>query len=204
MKNVKKLVYGYGINDADYEVSKPQTILGKVYRECPFYSRWQAMLCRCYSVKFQERQPTYVGCTVYEEWLTFSNFKVWMEKQHWEGKDLDKDLLLKNNKVYSPDTCVFVSTKVNRFLVATTQRGGYPIGVKLCRKSLYQFRAQCNNPFTGKGEHLGYFKTPEEGHKAWLKRKLELAQELAAQETDPRIAKALIDRYDVDVYVPVH
>lgn len=48
------------------------------------------------------------GCSVCEEWLTFSNFKRWMEQQDYEGKALDKDLLVSQNKTYSSETCVFV------------------------------------------------------------------------------------------------
>jgi len=53
----------------------------------------------------------------------------------------------------------------------------------------------CSNPFTRKGENLGYFTCEEEAHQAWLKRKLELAHLLAAEQTDTRVAKALIERY---------
>ena len=75
------------------------------------------MLQRCYSESHLVRQPTYKGCSVCEEWLTFSNFKSWMEQQDWEGKQLDKDLLVYKNKIYSPETCVFVSSVINSFFV---------------------------------------------------------------------------------------
>ena len=70
-----KLVYGVGINDADYVVQKYETIVyvnGKRKRRlvwiCPFYQSWKHMLQRCYSNKFKERNPTYEGCSVSEEW----------------------------------------------------------------------------------------------------------------------------------------
>ena len=110
---VERLVYGVGINDADYVVQKFETIgyvSGKkkqkrVWR-CPYYRVWTHMLERCYDVKRQERQPTYKDCSVSTEWLTFSVFKSWMEKQDFEGKQLDKDLLIEGNKIYSAETCV--------------------------------------------------------------------------------------------------
>ena len=96
--NPRKLVCGVGINDADYAVVEWETIgyvNGKQNQkrvwECPYYKVWGSMLKRCYSDKYQERYQTYKGCTVSEEWLTFSNFKNWMEKQDWEGKHLDKE-----------------------------------------------------------------------------------------------------------------
>ena len=108
---------------------------------------------------------------------------------------LDKDLLIEGNKIYSADTCVFVTPMVNSFTNDQgAARGEWLIGVDW-RKSSKRFRAQCNNPFINKQEYLGLFTYEQEAHAAWMKRKLELAKELAAEQEDPRIAKALIDRY---------
>jgi hypothetical protein len=204
-----KLVWGVGINDADYIVNIQETIgyvdgkqkLKSVWR-CPFYNTWVSMLERCYSEKFHIKQPTYIGCSVFEEWLTFSNFKRWMQTQDWEGKQLDKDLLFKGNKIYSPDTCIFVSKEVNSFLTERGAcRGKYPIGVSYKKKSEWMVN-ELSKPYvaqvsdgTGKTTYLGIFATPEEAHQVWLKAKIELAKELAAEQTDPRVAKAIVERY---------
>jgi len=198
----KKLVHGVGTNNADYAVVKWEEsgyIDGKRKQKlvwfCPFYRVWQSMLERCYSAKYQERYPTYKGCTVLEEWHTFSNFRAWMVTQDWEGKQLDKDLLFEGNKLYSPDTCVFVTPSVNTFANdCGSSRGEWLIGV-YWHKPTEKFLARCSNPFTKKLEHLGYFTCEQEAHNAWAKRKLELAHLLAAEQEDPRVAKALIDRY---------
>jgi len=196
-----KLVYGVGINDADYAVTEWETIEvnGKQKRRlvwvCPYYRAWSNMLQRCYSAKFQERWPTYKGCSVSEEWLRFSNFRTWMERQDFEGMQLDKDLLFEGNKVYSAETCVFVTKAVNMFTTDRgNDRGEWLIGVNW-HKGAGKFVSQCHNPLTKKREHLGYFTCEEEAHQAWLKRKLELATLLAAIQTDERVAKALIERY---------
>ena len=202
MKKIKKLVCGVGINDADYVVKVWGTIGcvgGKQKRKlvwvCPYYRVWSDMLVRCYSAKYQEKQPTYRGCSVSEEWLTFSVFKRWMECQDFEGKQLDKDLLFEGNKVYSVETCVFVDGVVNSFTIdCGAARGIHPIGVSW-NKEHEKFMARCSNPFTKKKDNLGYFNCPLEAHQVWLKRKLELAHLLAAEQTDERVAKALIDRY---------
>lgn len=198
----KKLVYGVGINDADYAVDERETIgcVGGKRKQrrawiCPYYRAWKNMLERCYSEKLQQRCPTYIGCTVAEEWLTFSNFKAWMEKQEFEGKHLDKDLLFEGNKIYSAETCVFVTPMTNLFTIDRgNDRGEWLIGVDWCKRT-GKFRSKCRNPFTKKQESIGYFTCEQEAHEAWLKRKLELAHELAAIQTDERISKALIDRY---------
>jgi hypothetical protein len=197
-----KLVFGVGINDADYAVKKFETIgyvNGKIKQKlvwyCHYYRAWTNMLERCYSAKLQERRPTYKGCSVSEEWLRFSSFRSWMEKQNWEGMQLDKDILFEGNKVYSANTCVFVAKMVNTFTTDRgNDRGEWLIGV-YWDKSVGKFKSSCRNPFTKKQENLGYFTSELEAHQAWLKRKLELATLLAAEQTDERVAKALIARY---------
>ena len=198
----RKLVHGVGVNDANYAVVKFETIgyvNGKQKQKrvwaCPFYITWSGMLKRCYSSKLHERRPTYIGCSVSDDWLTFSNFRSWMMTQDWQDKHLDKDLLIEGNKVYGPDTCVFVSRMVNNFtLDSGSARGELLIGVTW-HKPKEKFLSQCSNPFTKKNEHQGYFDCEQEAHEAWLKRKLELAYELAAIQEDSRVATALINRY---------
>lgn len=204
----KKLVYGVGNNNANYVVVEYEiTVIGGKRRQklvwlCPYYRTWKSMLARCYSTKLQERNPTYVGCVVSDEWLTFSVFRAWMTTQDWKRMQLDKDLLIEGNKIYSPETCVFVSGAVNKF---TTDRGAargefliargeFLIGV-CWDNGRNKFKSQCRNPFTKKQEHLGYFNCELEAHEKWAKRKLELAHDLAAIQPDPRVAKALINRY---------
>lgn len=121
-----------------------------------------------------------------------------MEKQNWKGKALDKDIIFPNNKVYSPETCAFVSGTTNNFVTARdASRGEWPLGV-YWENQAEKYRAQCGNPFTKKREKLGYFNTPEEAHEAWRKRKHELAQLVAETESDPRVVEALKKRYSVE------
>lgn len=199
-----RLVYGIGINDADYITQKKEYYLdsnGKKKRRqvwfCPFYNTWTNLLERCYSTKSQKRNPTYEGCYVCDEWLTFSNFKSWMEQQDWKGKHLDKDLLVEGNKLYSLETCVFVAPIVNTFILdSQAKRGEYPIGCSW-HKNSKSFRAYCSNPFTKRLESLGYYKSPADAHLSWKKRKHELACQLAVSNyvTDQRVADALQRRY---------
>lgn len=161
-----KLVFGVGINDADYKVNP--VIDGKRVM-CPYYSRWLHMLRRCYSSYWIKKYPTYNGCSVCEEWLTFSNFKKWMETQDWEGKELDKDILsAKNrNKIYSPEACIFITGRLNRFLKTPQTTGEYKMGVDFIKK-LGKFRSRCKDPFDDfKSIHLGCFSSEEAAHEAW-------------------------------------
>jgi hypothetical protein len=198
-----RLLFGVGINDAGYVVRITEDVgneggkrIRKKIWECPFYSRWRNMLLRCYSEKYQKITPTYKECFVCDEWLRFSNFKSWMEKQDWQGKELDKDLLYKGNKIYSPKTCVFIDRILNSFVVERdASRGKYPIGV-YWNENHKKYIARCQNPFSKKYEYLGRFDNPQEAHHAWLNKKKELAELLAEQQTDSRIALALRKRYD--------
>jgi hypothetical protein len=192
---VSKLIFGVGVNDAPHAVQKYHCHKGsrKLVWICPFFRRWRNMIERCYSEYFLNRRPTYRGCSVCEEWLTFSKFKVWMEKQDWEGKELDKDILVKENKVYSPETCCFVTKSTNNFMHENnSRRGDYAIGVSAYKNKL---QASCKNPITGDGEHLGYFTDEMSAHLAWKKRKHELACQLADMQTDDRVAAVLRVRY---------
>lgn len=204
MRKKSKLVYGVGVNDADYRVCIRETIgygengkkIKKVTWTCPFYSRWQGMLERCYSEREHLRKSNYIGCSVIPEWHYFMTFRAWMVEQDWEAKELDKDILFPGNKIYGPDTCVFVDLKVNSFLTERTKsRGEYPIGVSFYKRS-GKYVSFCSDVITKKNRNLGYFKTPEEAHQTWLTFKLEQAKILASQQTDPRVADALIDRYE--------
>lgn len=194
-----KGIYGIGVNDADYSTMVVERLPNgkqKVIWKCPFYTRWHSMFARSYSVSSLEHRPSYKGCTVSEEWHKFSNFRDWMIKQDWEGNHLDKDLLVNGNKVYGEEYCVFISPDINSFLLeATAVANGLPVGASWHKRDeVYQ--SYCNNPFTNKREHLGYFNCPWEAHKAWLARKLEHAHQLAKIQTNPLVAAALIFRYE--------
>lgn len=182
-------IFGVGINDADYMVS-PRTGAKRI--QCPFYSRWRDMLMRCYSEKYQIKRPTYAGCAVCNEWLTFSNFKKWMQSQNWKGLHLDKDILIDGNKTYSPEACAFVSLETNNFLL--DMKKWTDTGLVGANKTSNgkRLRGRCRNPFTGKSEHLGTFDCPVDAHNAWIKRKTELARMLAEKEVDQRIKSALL------------
>ena len=202
---MNKLVCGVGVNDLGYRVHVREDVtkdggkrIRKTVFQCKYYEAWKSMLVRCYDKKYLERKPSYTGTNVCSEWLSATAFKKWMEKQDWQGKCLDKDIIVPRSKLYSPETCAFVLQATNLFVIANDAcRGDYPIGVDLF-KDTGKYRAQCGNPFTGKQEHLGYFSTPEEAHEVWRKRKHELAQLVAATESDSRVVEALKKRYSFE------
>ena len=82
---------------------------------------WAGMLQRCYDPYFLDRHPTYRDCMVCEEWHNFQNFAKWYEENYYEVEDeridLDKDILYKGNKIYSPETCIFVPQRINKLII---------------------------------------------------------------------------------------
>lgn len=173
----RRLKYGVGINDADY-VTKP-VINGKETR-CPAYKAWHHMLLRAYNQRYNTKHPTYGAVTVCDEWLIFSNFRRWFIENHVDCCELDKDILSKENKIYSPETCIYVPQWLNKFTTnRKSKRGKYLIGVSWDLKS-DKFRAQVSNcnPAGNKKEYLGVFDNELEAYNAWLTRKLEIALEL--------------------------
>ena len=199
-----KLVYGVGVNDLGYRVQVKEWVTeegGKRTRKlvfkCPYYTAWTGMLQRCYSEKYLESNPSYIGTRVCNEWVYASEFKKWMEQQDSNGKCLDKDIIVPGNKLYSPESCAFVLQATNSFVARDASRGAYPTGVSLY-KPTGKYQAYCQNPFTEKGEYLGLFSTQEDAHEAWRKRKHELAQLVAATESDLRVVEALKKWYSFE------
>lgn len=159
------------INDANYVV-KPQKNLIRSY--CPFYTKWTAMKRRVCAIEYKTKHPTYEDASCCEEWLIFSNFKAWMETQPWEGMELDKDILVAKNKLYSPETCCFVPQKINfiyRDFSRLPNNFDAPLGVTYATdkpqsviKKRWKAQVSCiNTP----QKYLGVFSTKEEAHKVW-------------------------------------
>lgn len=143
-ESVKKPVYGHGINDTEYVF------------ETKDYKIWRDMLERCYCDKTQEKFPTYKGCTVCDEWKTFSNFKKWFHEHYIDGWELDKDIISINNKVYSPSTCCFVPREINSLLRKSTVNN--TCGIYKTKSGKYQATISINK----KSKHLGTFNSFEE------------------------------------------
>jgi hypothetical protein len=192
MKKRNGLVLGVAINDADYVTQKTVRIDGvkTVVWRCPFYMSWIGMLRRCYSQASLKKHPSYIGCSVCSEWLRFSAYKSWMVQQKWAGMAIDKDIIIAGNRVYSPSTCAFVSPALNNFILHDGPSAG--VTRQSCSN---KYRALCRNPITGTHEHIGQFADPADAHKAWRKRKHELACQLADLQDDVRVAAALRIRY---------
>ena len=171
------------------------------------YDKWRAMIERCYNKKYQEKRPTYVGCIVCEEWHNFQNFAKWYEENYYGVKDeemqLDKDILIKGNKIYSPQTCVFVPKRINDLFVDKKKnRGDCPIGVSYSKiHNLY--KAEVTITKNKKAGHifLGLYNTPEKAFRVYKDYKEKIIKQVA-DEYRPYIPRELYEamyRWEVDI-----
>lgn len=195
---MNKIIQGVGINDF-YENVTTKRVNNKEY------SLWTSMLLRCYS---KNQMETYEGCTVSDKFKSYTFFYKWCNNQTgFNIKDeqsrcwhLDKDLLVKGNKLYSEDTCVFIPQQINALLTKRQNlRGEHPIGTSLNRKS-GKFQANCKNG-DGKLIYLGLHATPKEAFLVYKTFKESLIKEVAnkyKEQLDQKAYKALME-YQVEI-----
>ena len=167
-------VFGHGYLGIDKESNVPKIKEFKDGKWCSTweYNKWQKMLQRCFDNKYKEKYPTYKGITCCDRWLCFANFledfEILKQEYNWskdEKLNLDKDILNKNNKIYSLENCILVPDYINfLFLKNDAKRGEYPIGVYY-HKQAKKYEAQCN--INGKLKNLGYYNTIEEAFNAY-------------------------------------
>jgi hypothetical protein len=175
----RRTIYGIGINDIE-----------ETYLKAPrFYSIWRHMLQRCYSSVQQSKRPSYVGCSVVEEWYKLSNFRIWYDENNVDGWNLDKDLLFPKNKIYSPDTCVFVPTNINSLFTFTTKnRGELPLGVFYHKRDQH-YRSQCCD---GTRKRItSSFDTPEKAHFWYLENKIKVIDKYLSEDYNDKIKQGL-------------
>ena len=205
-------VYGHGYLGIDKESNVPKVSELKNDKWVQTWEahKWGNMLQRCFDDKFKEKYPTYKDVTCCERWLCFANFledlEILKQEHNWsndEKLNLDKDILHKDNKVYSLENCVLVPQWINSlFTKNDTKRGEYPIGVcynKQCKK----YQAFCN--INGKLKGLGYFITPLEAFSAYKTAKENEIKRVANDcilkgfiTKDNRLYKAMIN-YQVEI-----
>lgn len=165
------------------------------------YADWNSMLKRCYTAL--ESRLSYSNKDVCEEWHNYQNFAEWATNQMnfgKEGWDLEKDLLIKNNKVYSPNTCVYLPREINSF-IKRNRVNDLPLGVDVAYKynGTPYFRVQGRED--GKNVNLGSFYNVEEAFSAYKVHKEYLAKKLAEKWKNkiPDVAYKALLNYTVEI-----
>jgi len=181
-----KSVYGVGfIGEGKYK-SKINN------KTTTYYEAWNNMFERCYNSSLN-RNPTYKDVTVCEEWHNFQVFAKWFE-ENWkpwmEGWHLDKDILLKGNKIYNPETCCFVPNEINRLFtrVDNYKKGVYKSGINFV--ALISLKEG--------NKYMGTFKTVEEAIEVYKKAKEVYIKEIANEwkdKIDTKVYDAMCNYY---------
>lgn len=162
------------------------------------YLRWCDMINRCYNQKFHERQPQYSNCEICEEWKNYSNFEKWYEENYYsvgnEQMDLDKDILFKRNKIYSPDTCCIVPHSINTlFISGKRNRGDLPLGVSYEKnKNRYRAYASCER----KSMKLGTYDNSDNAFEEFREYKENIIKNIAKKYKDNipyKVYRAMIE-----------
>lgn len=165
--NITNPLYPTVVNKGYYGIGKYVTkINGKHTKE---YLVWRTMLVRCYSHTYINKHPTYQKCYVCDEWLNFQNFAEWFHKNYYEIKneimDLDKDFMSLNNKVYSPETCIFIPQSLNKTIIYNgVKHSGLPVGVVYANDNhnifVVKYRENNKDIFVGRftDKHEAYLK----------------------------------------------
>lgn len=194
-KTKNLLVFGIGHNDYNESICCSDK---KVFQS---YNIWAGMLKRCYWIRRKEN-VAYDDCKVCDEWLYFSNFKKWFDDPnngYRDGYHLDKDILVKGNKIYSPDTCCFVPQEINKlFTKHNRARGKYPIGVKKDKLRYISYIS-----LYGKQKVLGMYDDELSAFMEYKKTKENYIKEIAYKYfNDGKITQKVYDalmNYQVDI-----
>lgn len=163
------LVYGVGV----VGMKKIHTRRNGVVTVDPIYKSWSRMLERGYTERYKVR-PTYKDVTVCEEWHFFPTFRKWALSNGFDPSlELDKDMLVKGNKIYSPGTCAYIPKWLNQSLSSQqAKRGEWPMGVSY-RAPRKNSRKELNKPYLvyikvdSRNDYAGSFSDPMEAHAHW-------------------------------------
>lgn len=172
------------------------------------YKTWKDMLGRCYDTKIQEKYPTYKDCKVDKNWHNFQNFAKWYYDNYYEVEgermELDKDILFKHNKIYSPETCIYVPHTINSlFIKCDKSRGGSVIGTTPRKNGKYEAQCWLINPKTGKSknEYLGRYDSQEEAfeiYKYYKEKNIKQVADYYKSLIPQKVYDALYD-YEVEI-----
>lgn len=193
-----------------YNPMKP-LVVGKGYlgegkyvsTETKVYRLWKGILTRAYDSGFHKKYKTYKDVEVCKEWWCFQNFAEWCyNKEFFDVKDdkgrpyqLDKDILVKGNRVYSPETCCFVPAEINSLVVTNKRRrGDTPIGVYYVKRNR-KYTTQCY--FKGSGlKYLGSYSTAEEAFQVYKEAKkvsIKLVADHWKSEIEDKVYQSLLN-----------
>ena len=159
MNPYDRTICGIGyIGDGKYRHNVKTTPFRKTMHNC-----WDDMIRRCYDENKRHVHPAYQNCYVSDIWHNYQDFALWYEQNYYkvgvERMHLDKDILYKNNKFYSPETCLIVPQRINMLFVRQNRQTDKDLPTGISRSGLNKYLSSYN------GNSLGTYKTIEEALK---------------------------------------
>ena len=194
-------VYGVGyIGEGKYKCKEN----GKTTR---VYKTWHGMLEKCYSDKCHGKHPTYIDCKASEEWHNFQNFAKWYYENYYEVEGermhLDKDILVKHNKIYNPETCIFVPQTINLLFTKRNNARGESVIGTIPVNGKYLVQCHLINLKTGKSKqkNLGRYETQEKAFEVYKYYKEKNIKQVADyyREQIPEILYNILYNYEVEI-----
>ena len=189
------IIKGIGVTDTDTQDAKG---------DLKEYKLWLGILERCYDAKSLESNPAYNGCSISKSWKLFSNFQrdiktmQGFDKAKDFGWHLDKDILIKGNRVYSKETCCFVPMVINNLMrISQRKRTGIASGLIKTQSNKFKSEIWCGGVF----KYLGTFNTEEKAFSVYKKAKEQYIKEVANKwkdQIDQRVYEALMN-YQVEI-----
>lgn len=166
------------------------------------YSTWGNVMERCYSSRYKAIKPSYADVVADPRFHHFQEFAEWAVRQAGHdifGWHLDKDIMVKGNRIYGPDTCVYVPWEINTIFskVYKKKANNLPRGVFLDESGRYGTSLSIR----GRPVHAGMHDTPEQAFMAYRAVKEARLKELA-NEFKPLISERLYERligYEFDI-----
>jgi hypothetical protein len=169
------------------------------------YHDWLHMIQRCYNDKNLLARPTYKDCSVCEEWHNFQKFASWHKENYYEVEgelmSLDKDILIKGNRMYSPETCVFVPKRINNLFETKLDNNTSGTRGIYLDKRYNTYSANCGVGNGKRSKHIGSFKTLDEAFLAYKEFKENFIKQVADEYKDripQRLYEALYN-YKVEI-----
>lgn len=160
------------------------------------YAHFHSMFNRVFGKSALKHRETYRDCNIDEHFHNFQVFAEWCNKQvgfSEDGWQLDKDILIKGNRTYSPMACVFVPNAINCIFAAGTKNDTLPKGVYWKpKRACYVSAVSVDNKF----KHLGYFNTIDDAKAAYDKAKIDEVCRVAEKyrsRIDKRVYEILLN-----------
>lgn len=167
--NSKAILEGRGINDCQVAITETEN--GVIA-----YTTWRNMFRRCYNENWHKTHPTYSDCSVHKDWWLLSNFMVWFNQNYREGYQLDKDIIVRNNREYSAETCCYVPPEINKLVIQYKNfEKTSPQGVRQTLSGRYEARVKLHDHDL----HLGTYDSEEKAIIAYKKGKKNIIAEMA-------------------------